>query len=67
MSNVCFAESDKSFLDLTGVSDRVKTIEDSYVKTITIDNSETNHVTATKGDNSYAINFDAMVIDCGEY
>ena len=53
--------------ELTGVSDRVKTIEDSYVKTITIDNSTTNHVTATKGANSYVINFDAMVIDCGEY
>ena len=53
--------------ELAGVANRVTTIEGAYVKAITIDNSDKNHVTATKGTNSYAINFDAMVIDCGEY
>lgn len=52
---------------LSTAEGRIKTIEDNYVKDITIVNSTARGVTATKGTNSYAINFDAMVIDCGEY
>ena len=53
--------------ELTGVANRVKTIEDNYVDTITIKNSTARGVTATKSARSYEINLDAMIIDCGEY
>lgn len=52
---------------LSGVENRVKTIEDNYVDTITIKNSTARGVTATKSARSYEINLDSMVIDCGEY
>lgn len=53
--------------ELAGVANRVKTIEDNYVDTITIKNSTARGVTATKSARSYEINLDSMVIDCGEY
>ena len=52
---------------LSTAEGKIATIEGAYVKDITIENTNKNHVTATKGTNSYVINFDAMVIDCGEY
>lgn len=52
---------------LSTAEGKIATIEGAYVKDITIVNSTARGVTATKGTNSYAINFDAMVIDCGEY
>lgn len=45
----------------------VKTTADSAVQTITVDNTATNGITATKTGTSVAFNFDEMVIDCGTY
>ena len=45
----------------------VKTTADSAIQTITVDNTATNKITATKNGTSVALNFDEMVIDCGTY
>lgn len=51
--------------DVNGVS--AKTI--TAVQTITVTNTETNKITATKakGSTNVVLNFDNMVIDCGEF
>lgn len=51
--------------DVNGVS--AKTI--TAVQTITVTNTETNKITATKakGSTEVVLNFDNMVIDCGEF
>lgn len=40
---------------------------DTAVQTITVTNTETNKITATKTGTNYTFNFDNMVIDCGEF
>lgn len=45
----------------------VKSTADSAVQTITVDNTATNGITATKTGTAVAFNFDEMVIDCGTY
>ena len=57
----------------TGVSNNkteianLKTSVDTAVQTITVTNTETNKITATKTGTNYTFNFDNMVIDCGEF
>lgn len=57
----------------TGVSDNkteianLKKSVDTAVQTITVTNTETNKITATKTGTNYTFNFDNMVIDCGEF
>ena len=45
----------------------VKANADTAVQTITVDNTATNGITATKTGTGVALNFDEMVIDCGTY
>ena len=45
----------------------VKANADTAVQTITVDNTATNGITATKTGTAVAFNFDEMVIDCGTY
>ena len=42
---------------------------DTAVQTVTVESTETNKITATKTENSteVVLNFDSMVIDCGEF
>ena len=42
---------------------------DTAVQTVTVTNTDTNKITATKAENSteVVLNFDSMVIDCGEF
>lgn len=42
---------------------------DTAVQTVTVESTETNKITATKAENSaeVVLNFDSMVIDCGEF
>lgn len=51
--------------DVTDISPKAN----SAVQTITVTNTETNKITATKADGStnVVLNFDNMVIDCGEF
>jgi hypothetical protein len=52
----------------TALSNRIKAIEEAKpIYNVTVDNTATNKITATKTDNAVALNFDNMVIDCGEY
>lgn len=39
----------------------------SAIQTITVTNTETNKITATKTGTNYTFNFDNMVIDCGDF
>ena len=52
---------------IDSIEDRVDGLESDAVYTITIDNTDTNKITATKTNNAYALNFDNMIIDGGEY
>ena len=58
---------------INGLDSRVATLEglsattQSAVQTITVDNSEKHQITATKTGTSVALNFDEMVVDCGEF
>ena len=49
--------------NLKTVSDKTNTA----VQTITVTNSQTNKITATKEGTTVTFNFDNMVIDCGEF
>lgn len=51
--------------DVDGISPKVN----SAVQTITVTNTETNGITATKaeGSTNVVLNFDNMVIDCGDF
>ena len=42
---------------------------DTAVQTVTVESTATNKITATKTENSteVVLNFDSMVIDCGEF
>lgn len=52
----------------TALGNRIKAIEDAKpIYNVTVDNTATNKITATKTDNAVVLNFDNMVIDCGEY
>ena len=58
---------------INGLDSRVATLEGlsattkSAVQTITVNNSETHQITATKIGTSVTFNFDEMIIDCGEF
>ena len=54
---------------LNAAKDRIKNLEDAgYVKTVSVQNSNTNKITATESaDGTVTLNFDNMVIDCGTY
>ena len=58
---------------INGLDSRIDTLEglsattQSAVQTITVNNSETHQITATKTGTSVAFNFDEMIIDCGEF
>lgn len=45
----------------------LETLEAQAVETVTVKNTSTNKITATKSGNSVELDFDDMVIDCGEY
>ena len=52
---------------LSGVENRVKTIEDNYVDTITITKATDHGIDVQKTGKTYTIDLDSMIIDCGEY
>ena len=63
-----YKAADEAFTTaLSGATDRIKTIEDNYVQTVSVQNSEYNKITATEVAGVVTMNFDNMVIDCGEY
>ena len=52
---------------ISSINQDIETIKNNAVYTITVDNADTNKITVEKTNNTYAFNFDAMVIDGGEY
>ena len=52
---------------INSINEDIQNIESNAVYTITVENADTNNITATKTDNTYVFNFDSMVIDGGEY
>ena len=62
--------ADNAFTEaLNAAKSRIKDLEDAdYVKSVAVQNSNKNLITATKGeDGTVTLNFDNMVINCGEY
>lgn len=56
--------------DISTLTANLKTVSDktnTAVQTITVTNSQTNKITATKEGTTVTFNFDNMVIDCGEF
>ncbi len=53
--------------DSRSVTNVLAALENNAVETITVKNTNTNKIVATKNANAYEFDFDEMVIDCGTY
>ena len=57
----------------TSLSNRIKTLEDAQatastaLQTVTVKDSGSHKITATKTGTNVEFNFDSMIIDCGSY
>ena len=61
--------NEQRITDINGKLNTVESTANSAVQTITVTHTETNKITATKakGSTEVVLNFDNMVIDCGEF
>lgn len=59
--------TNSSFGTAHTISDAVAALESGAVTSVSVDNTSTNGITATKTGNAVALNFDNIVVDCGEY